>query len=159
MIAMSDKRETGWSEIEGLVSALMGGFIEGLDKGKPQQKYLDGKEELRARTAMALLLRSGRPLTRDFRDQLAALFDPEDGTHPAIDRKLIFRRRSAGRPRRDQVRNTAIAQYINNCLREGDGVSEAQEKAAAFFGLSASAIRDIWGHKEGEGFRRLVDLL
>jgi hypothetical protein len=160
VIAMPDNQaETEWRKIEGLVGALMAGFIEGLDKGKPQKRYLDGKEEHRARVAMSRLLRSGRPLTQDFRDQLAALFDPNDGTHPAIDRKLIFKRRSAGRPQRDHVRNTAIAQYIDNCIREGDGVEKAQKKAAAFFGLSASAVRDIWGHKEGQGFRKLIDLL
>jgi hypothetical protein len=147
-----------FDQTEILAIVLMSGFIEDLEKGKPQKKYLDDEEELRARAAMARLLRSGLPLTQDFRDRLAALFDPNDDTHPAIDRKLFFKRRS-GRRRRPHVRNTAIARYVYSCICKGDGVEVAQQKAAEFFGLSPSAVRDIWGHKKGEGYRRLIDLL
>lgn len=144
MIAMSDD-ETEWHQIEMLAAALMAGFIEKLDEGRPRKKYLDGKEEDRARAAMARLLRSGRPLTQDFRDCLAVLFDPSASAHPASDRKLVFKNRSGGRwP--DHVRNTRIAQYIHNCIRrEGDGVEAAQKKAAGVFGLSVSTIRDMPG--------------
>jgi hypothetical protein len=159
VIVMPDnKPETDWHQIQMLAAVLMAGFIEKLDEGRPQRRYLDSKHEDRHRAAMARLLRSGLPLTQDFRDQLAALFDPNAGTHPAIDRKLIFKYRSRGR-RRDNVRNTAVAQYIFVRIREGDGVEKAQQKAADFFCLSFEAVRDIWGHKEGEGFRRLIPLI
>ena len=63
----------------------------------PKERY--------ARKAMAHLLRSG-PLTLYDRECLAALFDPNDNTHPAIDRKLVFepQKRPKGHPR-DYVRD------------------------------------------------------
>lgn len=134
---MSDD-ETEWHQIEMLAAALMAGFIEKLDEGRPRKKYLDGKEEDRARAAMARLLRSGRPLTQDFRDCLAVLFDPSASAHPASDRKLVFKNRSGGRwP--DHVRNTRIAQYIHNCIRrEVTEWRRLRKKRRAF---SASAFR------------------
>jgi hypothetical protein len=141
---------------ETLATALMAGFVKGQDEGKPEWKYLDGEEEDRARTAMARLLRSGLPLAQNFRNQLAELFDPID--HPAVDRKLVFKRRGGrGRPR-NHVRNTAIAYYIRDCMREDD-VEKAQHKAAKFFNLSFEAIRDIWGHSEKEGYRKLLPMI
>ena len=66
---------------------------------------------------MAHLLRSG-PLTLYDRECLAALFDPNDNTHPAIDRKLVFepQKRPKGHPR-DYVRDSAIAEFIYNDIR------------------------------------------
>jgi hypothetical protein len=139
-----------------LATVLMAGSFKGQDEGKPELTYLKGEKEDVARAAMARLLRSGLPLTQNFRNHLAALFDPID--HPTFDRKLVFERRGGrGRPR-NHVRNTAIAYYIRDCMREDD-VEKAQHKAAKVFNLSFEAIRDIWGHSEKEGYRKLLPLI
>jgi hypothetical protein len=140
---------------EVLATALMSGFIEKLEEGRPRQKYLAGKEEDRARAAMARLLRSGRPLTQNFRDRLAALFDPDDGT-AAIDRKLIFKPRNGAR--RDHVHYTAVAMYVRNCIREGDSQRGAYIKAADHFNLTPVKVQKIWAGRRGKdnGLRGLL---
>ena len=84
----------------------------------PTQKFIrkGSKEERDCRKAVARLLRSGKPLTQDFRDGLAGLFD-----------------RARGR-RRDHVRDTAIAMDVYHNIRDGDGVEEALNKASTSFG-------------------------
>ena len=122
------------------------------------------KSETR-RLAMAELLRSGLPLTQDFRDRLAALFDPndyppdDDRNHPAINRKLIFENRPGGLKSHHATRKTAIAMYVYGCIRDGKSENNAQHKAAEHFRMTYSAVREIWGHKAGKGLRGLHRIL
>lgn len=132
------------SEDERLGSILFSGFIDTQKNGLPTQKFIrkGSKEERDCRKAVARLLRSGKPLTQDFRDGLAGLFD-----------------RARGR-RRDHVRDTAIAMDVYHNIRDGDGVEEALNKASTSFGLSISTVRDIWGHgKTRKGSRELIEAI
>jgi hypothetical protein len=143
-----------WSELESYAKVLMAGCVEDLGDGRPATKYLNDDpggevwtlKERDARISMATLLRSGLPLDQDFRDCLAALFDPDDDTHPAIARKLIFRRRAAGGSR-DHIRDTAIAMDVCERVLDGATVSTAWEDAAKKFKLKSDRIKQIWSAK------------
>jgi hypothetical protein len=139
-----------WSEIEWYANALMAGYVEELGDER-RTKYLSDdpgpgwiRKERDARIAMAKLLRSGLPLEQDFRDCLAALFDPDDGTHLAIARKLIF---SPARP--NHLRNSAIAVAVAECvLSNNTTVTKAWEDVAERFGFDSSdRIKQIWSAK------------
>ena len=91
-------------------------------------------------------------MKQDFLDRLAALFDPDDSTHPAIDRKVIFENRSAGHPH-DHVRDSAIAMDVCERVLKGATKTTAWEEAAEKFKkrdgkkLSPDRIKQIWSAK------------
>lgn len=63
-----------------MINVLLRGYVE----AAYDQRYCKDKsaDENRGREALAELLRSGRPLTQDLRDLLAALFDPRENSIP-----------------------------------------------------------------------------
>ncbi len=135
--------EALWREDETLARALLFGHVRTDKQGRRVTKYdkLDSKDARGSRMAIARILRSGLPLTQDFRDGLAALFDD-----------------TPRGPKRDHVRDTQIAEFVYNLIRGDDGVEDAQNEAADHFGLSPSTIRDIWGHgKTRPGLRETLE--
>jgi hypothetical protein len=160
------RSEDEWRDIVALADMLMAGVVVDEGEGRLTAEYLNDKpgkdwipKERDARLAMAELLRSGLPLTQDFRDRLAALFDPKDATHDAINRKLIFENRPGGLKSHHATRKTAIAMYVYGCIRDGESENNAQHKAAEHFRMTYSAVREIWGHKAGKGLRGLHRIL
>lgn len=107
------------------------------DKGLPE--YFSG-EEFRARAAIARLLRSDRPLSRDLRDSLASLFD-SDGINDGIERKIVFRKRST--KQRQHMANTQIVEFVRKAL-EGKKIHAAITAAANHFGRGDDAVKKIW---------------
>jgi hypothetical protein len=138
-----------WSEIKSYANVFMAGYVEDLGDVW-RTKYLSDDpgpgwmlKERDGRIAIVKLLRS-LPFEQDFFNRLAALFDPDDGTHPAIDRKLIF---SPARP--NHLRNSAIAVAVAECvLSNNTTVTKAWEDVAKRFGFDSSdRIKQIWSAK------------
>jgi hypothetical protein len=122
---------------------LLCGYVRHDKRGLSQTVYLKPDEELAGRTALARLLRNPHLLTGELCQQLAALFDPEADTHPAIERKLVFRHRGRGN-RPQPMRNTQIARYVWDRFRSDWGVERAVEAAMEKYELSREAIYGIW---------------
>jgi hypothetical protein len=139
---------TGHESDETSAYVLLAGFVARDKKGLPQTSYLkpDSEEELAARAALARLLRRPYPLTEELRKQLAALFDPEPDTHPAIERKISFRHRGRGR-RPQHMRNTQIALRVWDRSDGGQPrkVEKAVQHAADEYGLTRDEVYKIWG--------------
>ena len=88
-----------------LARVLLGGFLKEDKRGLPHKKYLikNSTDEQEALATLASILRSRGPLDRDLRDMLAALFDPKAGTHPVVERKIVFAHRTKGRRKKRQI--------------------------------------------------------
>ncbi|MGC2822902.1 MAG: hypothetical protein WA322_01435 [Pseudolabrys sp.] len=164
----AQKRADEWREIRSLADVFLSGFIRDKGEGRVSKEYLgespgeayEGTEK-DGREAIARLLRSGLQLSQDFRDRLAALFDPEADTHPAIDRKLVFEHRASGR-QYDAVRDTAIGMFIYKSMQQNISKQKALEEAASYFRMGFEAVRTIWDgdRKKGsqrKGYRRLLE--
>lgn len=127
---------------DGLILALLCGFYE-KKRGLIRERFLKGDEERRARTAFAKLLRSTRPLSREFRLILAALFDTEPDTHPGVARQLAFVFRKRGQPP-DFAANTQIAEYVRERVYSGKRVTQAIDDTVANFDRDESTVRKLW---------------
>jgi len=123
-----------------LATMLLIGFVDS-ERRRLSTKYLEKgcAEEVKARRAIARLLRSNHPL-RLLRVHLADLFDP-DLASEARTIEFVFRRQ--GTPT-DHIRNTHIAQYVWRQVKRGVRVTKAQRNAANRFALSEGAIKKIW---------------
>jgi hypothetical protein len=128
-----------------LADMLLSGFVRYDKKGLPHKVYLgeNSPEELRARTAMANLLRNPRLLTVDLGAKLAALFDPEAGTYPGIERRIVIRHRSRGN-RREHMRNTQIGKHVWDRVQSKWKVEAAVESAIDTYDLTREEIYRIW---------------
>jgi len=93
-----------------LARVLLGGFLKEDKRGLHQKEYLkkNSGDEREARATLASILRNQGPLDRDLRGMLAALFDPKPGTHPVVERKIVFAHRTKGRRKKHEA-NTAIS--------------------------------------------------
>lgn len=131
-----------------LVRALLVGYSARDKNGHfYHHKYLSKVEEVEARAVLGQLLRSGRPLSREFRDMLATLFDPRPKAwrpvdHPGIRRKLVFQRQRGAT--RLSERDTAIAQGVKQNLRSGMKIGKALEAVADQYRVEKDAVRKIW---------------
>lgn len=135
--------------------ALLGGSMRYNKRGLPFNYYLkDGdSEELEARMAIAMLLRSRR-VNGQLLDMLASLFDPRprvfpDGkAHPDFlhiaERRIVFRHRARGN-RNNNLANSVIAQKIWDRIRAGTGIGDAIQATADEFKLSHEQAEDVWG--------------
>jgi hypothetical protein len=129
-----------------LARVLLGGFIKEDKRGLPHKKYLikNSGDEQEALATLASILRSRGPLDRDLRDVLAALFDPKAGTHPVVERKIIFAHRTKGR-RKNHATNTAIAWHVWREHKKGHTVTAAIESAVDRYGLDVTTVKKLWG--------------
>jgi hypothetical protein len=75
---------------------------------------------------------------------LAALFDPALGTHPVIDRKVVFPHWGRGRRRNDEA-NTAVAWHVRGAIAQGSTVAGAIQSATDKFGVDDSTVKKLWG--------------
>jgi hypothetical protein len=130
-----------------LVRVFLAGYFVHDKNGLPQRRYLSKDEEVEARAVLAQLFRSGRPLSREFRDILATLFDPRPKAwppidHPGICRKLVFQRQRGAT--RLSSRDTTIAQGVKQNLRKGIKTGEALEAVARQYRMEKDAVREIW---------------
>jgi hypothetical protein len=130
---------------ETLIRVLLNGYVRHDEKGLRRQAYLesDGEDELAARAAMARHLRSDSPLTREQRDVLADLFDPDPGVAFRNDRRIIFQYRRRGR-RSQHLANTQISQHIWERLCSGWNVESAVQDATTKYELSREDVFKIW---------------
>jgi hypothetical protein len=123
------------------VFGLLGGCI-GLDKlNRPVVRYLIGDEERVARRVLVQLLRSDRPLSRELRDLLAALFDPDRG-HPPIGRRLVFtkRRGRSAEFHRDLIIHLLMVMQVG----AGFAVDSALDRVGRIYGMTSDAVRKVW---------------
>jgi hypothetical protein len=129
-----------------LARVLLGGFIKEDKRGLPHKKYLikNSADEQEALATLASILRSRDPLDRDLRDMLAALFDPKPGTHPVVERKIVFAHRTKGR-RKNRAANTAIAWHVWREHKKGHTVRAAIESAVVRYGLDETTVKKLWG--------------
>jgi hypothetical protein len=124
-----------------LARILLGGFVEDR-QGRLSSEYLKkgSADELRARKALARLLRDRGPLDRQLREHLADLFDPPKGER----RKIQIVGHGQGRPS-NHVRDTQIASHVDAEMRRGKRYEDAIATAADKFCLSGDMIKKIWG--------------
>ena len=111
------------------------------EDGNPHSKYLNDSEEIRARAALATLLRSATPLDRQIRDALADLFDLKPGPRAKHRRLEIIGAR--GQPR-DPIKDTAIAQRVWKLMGEGTPEPKAIIDVGIELGIDESTIGKIW---------------
>jgi hypothetical protein len=143
-VFVSDQRD----EREILIGVLLKGYVELKNDVPTITRYWKDKsaDEKMGREALAELLRSGRPLTRDLRDTLAALFDPRKNHYPGGERRLKFEDRHRGnRPK--TILHSLVAQYIYDAVKSGAGVGDAIEGAVGKFELEERMIKRIWGRR------------
>jgi hypothetical protein len=129
-----------------LMKVLLGGFLKEDEQGRPHKEYLkkDSGSEQEAYATLASILRSRGPLDRDLRDMLAALFDPKPGTHPVVERKIVFAHRTKGR-RKNHEANTAVAWHVWGEVKKGNTVTAAIESAVVRYGLDVTTVKKLWG--------------
>lgn len=145
MTEPSDNRMDRWDELVDKSRLLLRGYVQGQSNGLPVKKYLAGKAdanlEAQCRAALAILLSAGQP-PREICELLAELIAP-DGSAAAGDRKLNFVFRGKGR-RRDQLRDTAIANRVYELVRAGKSVQDAAAAVAPEVGMDEENVRVIW---------------
>jgi hypothetical protein len=141
---MSNPDGTRSDHDEQLSCVLLGGFIKDDKRGLPRVHYLSGKDESEARKAIAKLLRSEKPLSRQLRDMLASAFDPTFEPNLLDGRQIYFRFAAVGR-RRDHAANTAIAYHIYKAVKEGATVEVAVGKAIDQFEITREFAMRVWG--------------
>jgi hypothetical protein len=134
-----------WGELVDKSRLLLRGYVRGQPNGLRVKKYLAGTAdddmEAQCRAALATLLSTGQP-PREICELLAALIAP-DGSAAAGDRKLNFVFRGKGR-RRDQIRDTAIANRVYELVRAGKSVQDAAAAVAPEVGMDEENVRVIW---------------
>ena len=127
------------------IFGLLGGSVRTIGKSSRLViEYLRGDGEREARRTLANLLRSDEPLSRELRDLLAALFDPDlsqlaDGT--PIERQLVFRRRS----RSSEFHRDFLIRFLMAML-VGAGVSieDALRGVGQELRIEPGAVRKVW---------------
>jgi hypothetical protein len=124
-----------------IIFALLGGRIHFDRLNRPTIRYPD--KEQAARRALVGRLRGDRPLSRELRDLLAALFDPDqselaDGT-PV--RQLVFKFRK-GR-KLEFHRNLMINLILSMQTGAGISINDALGRTGQIFGMESEAIRKI----------------
>jgi hypothetical protein len=129
-----------------LIDILLQGYGEPKKGGRRDRHYWKDKStnENRGREALSDLLRSGRPLTQNLRNMLAALFDSREDQYHGIARRIKFEHRHRGN-RRNRFNDTLVAQLIYDAVKSGAGVEAGVEGAIQKFGLKERMIRQIWG--------------
>jgi hypothetical protein len=138
-------------------------LLSGIYNKNGLHRYLDRGEENEPRKAIARLLLSGRPLERDLRVMLAALFDPDApqvSANGAIsdeqammelvgERILQFGFRSKKR-RPQLVRDIIMESWINaRIAADGITVEAALAEAADKFGVSADTAKKVRQRAKG----------
>jgi hypothetical protein len=123
-----------------LINVLLGGFVKNYTNHYWEDKSPD---ENRGREALVELLRSERPLTRDLRDTLAALFDPKENHYPGGERRLLFELRGVGN-RKETILHSSVAQHIYEAAKGGAGVKAGIDSAIDEFGLQERNVWRIW---------------
>jgi hypothetical protein len=130
-----------------LCLAYLGGFGVKNSRGLPSKEYFaDGsKDEWEARETLAFLLRNQEPLSRELREVLAALFEPQPSplAHPAGVREVRLRKRKQGRTKNDAAA-TEIAKYVYDKAQAGKPVNAAKADAALQFEMDERTIGKIW---------------
>src|SRR5262249_30235093 len=106
---------------EMLINILLRGFLENHESYTVHYWEDKSPDENRGREALVELLRSERPLTRDLRDTLAALFDPKENGYPGGERRLLFELRRVGN-RKETILHSSVAQHIYDAAKCGGGV-------------------------------------
>ena len=92
---------------------------------------------------MARHLRSDSPLTREQRDVLADLFDPDPSVGFKNERRIIFQYRRCGR-RSQHLANTQISQHIWELFCSGWDVESGVQDATTKYKLSREDVFKIW---------------
>jgi hypothetical protein len=134
------------NEQELLIDLLLRGYV---DEGYNYRYWRDkSSDENRGREALAELLRSGRPLTRDLRDTLAALFDPSENHYPGGERRLLFEVRAKKGKKKSKppktILHSSVAHHIYAIAKSGASIGAAVEDATQKFGLQERMIKRIW---------------
>jgi hypothetical protein len=125
---------------EMLINILLRGYVEDYTNHYWEDKSPD---ENRGREALVELLRSERPLTRDLRNTLAALFDPKENDYPGGERRLLFELRQVGNPK-ETFLHSSVAQHIYDAAKCGAGVKAGIDGAIDKFGLQERHVWGIW---------------
>jgi hypothetical protein len=145
----------GGGEDEALILKYLSGFATKDKKGRPAVGYLKpgSKEEAKARTALASLLRqidpiSGtdeyRAISIEIRCALAALFLPDSGLSEAriwSTREIAFRFRKRGN-RVNLQQYVDVANFVAELEQKGWPREAAVESAMKKFGLSRASVFD-----------------
>jgi hypothetical protein len=136
-----------------LCLAYLGGFSVKNSRGLPSKEYFaDGsKDELEARETLAFLLRNQEPLSRELREVLAALFEPQASplAHPAGVREIRLRKRKQGQTKNHEAA-THIAKFVYDEAQAGKTVNAAKADAALQFKMDERRIGKIWSaYKRG----------
>ena len=136
------------------IGILLSGYEEPLKDGRVRRVYWKDRsaDENRGRELLCSLLRSGRPLTQDLRDRLAALVDPKDSQHPGIQRRIKFTDRRSGR-RTNSFNDSLVAMHVYAAVKNGAtipaGVASTREK----YGFKeTSTVMKIWSR-----YRRILE--
>jgi hypothetical protein len=118
-----------------LARVLLGGFLKEDKRGLHQKEYLKKNSGCERERAL---------LDRDLRDMLAALFDPKPGTHPVVERKIVFAHRTKGRRKKHEA-NTAIAWHVWEEVKKGLTRTAAIESAVDRYHLDVTTVKKLWG--------------
>jgi hypothetical protein len=138
--------ELGTPDAKGAqIFGLLGGCTRTGKLNRVVFEYMKGDEEREARRILAELLRSDEPLSRELRDLLAALFDPDfselaDGT--PIERQIVFRFRTGRRT--EFYRDLFIRLLMAMQVGAGVPIKDALAKVGQGFGMEPDAVRKVW---------------
>jgi hypothetical protein len=114
---------------------------------RPTIAYLNDDEERAARRLFVKLLRGDQSLSREIRNLLAALFDP-DPQRSWVERQLVFRL-CRGR-KREFHRDLIINLLMHMQVGAGIAVKTASDKVARALGMTSDAVRKVWQHQRIE---------
>jgi len=128
------------------ISELLGGRVIKTRK-RPAIAYLNDDEERVARCVFVKLLLGDEPLSREIRNLLAALFEP-DPQRSWVERQLVFRLRS--RRKREFHRDLIINLLMNMLVGAGIAVTTASDTVARTFEMTSDAVRKVWEHQRIE---------
>jgi hypothetical protein len=128
-----------------LARTLLSGYVERDKRKRLRSKYLkpESPEELKARQALAKLLRSNNPLDRQIRTFLANLVDPDPRQREPRTIRFVLRDKSQ---RVDPIANTQIAEYVRRLISADATVTEAIARTGDRFGLQKDRVMDIWSN-------------
>jgi hypothetical protein len=119
---------------------LLGGRVIKIRK-RPAIAYLNNDEERVARGVFVKLLLGDQPLSREIRNLLAVLFEP-DPQRSWVERQLVFQLRS--RRKREFHRDLIIDVLMHMLVGAGIAVKTASDTVARALEMTSDAVRKVW---------------